>query len=597
MSDVEPRLGAFPGDGGTLFCLWSTRAHEASVRLYDENGRALRTESLERQQNGVFCRLVPGVGPGALYKYLLDGDEVGDPAARFLPQGVFGPARVEATGEPFGPPFQHERFPDVIYELHVGTFTAEGTYRAALARLPELAELGVDAIELMPLAAFPGQRGWGYDGVAHYAPFAPYGTPAELRELIARAHELGLGVLLDVVYNHFGPAGNWLPRYADEFFRTDVQTPWGPALNYKNPVLRRYVLDNARYWFEEFGFDGLRLDATHAIFDDSPRHILEELSALAAEQRPRRFLIAEDERNQASLVKRTGLDAIWADDFHHALRVTLTGESDGYYAAYPPGAATIADTLRRGWHYDGRVYPPSGELRGTPAHELEFRNFVYCIQNHDQIGNRALGTRLNHEVSLDAYCAASVLFAFLPTTLLLFMGQEWAASAPFLFFTDHDPELGELIRRGRREEFKHFAAFSSQKAREQIPDPQAVQTFEQSRLDWNERRAPRCQRVLDLYRDLFALRKRDAVLSRPCARDELEVELAGESLLLGRGHGAEGRLLIINFGERVLRLPDDLPRVVVKSAAPDVTALAKYAALVLAGPREALSALTARLAS
>jgi maltooligosyltrehalose trehalohydrolase len=530
---------------------------------------------------------------------VLDGDEVGDPAARFLPQGVFGPARVEAKGQPRGPAFELPRFPDVIYELHVGTFTSEGTYRAAMQRLPELVELGVAAVEIMPLAAFPGERGWGYDGVAHYAPFAPYGTPDELRQLIARAHELGLGVLLDVVYNHLGPAGNWLPRYAEEYFRSDVQTPWGPALNYKNPVLRRYVLDNARYWFEEFGFDGLRLDATHAIFDDSPRHILQELSALAAEQRPRRFLIAEDERNEASLVTRTGLDAIWADDFHHALRVTLTAEQDGYYAAYPPGVATIADTLRRGWYYDGRVYPPSGEQRGTPAQGLEFRNFVYCIQNHDQVGNRALGTRLNHEVSIEAYCAASTLLAFLPTTLLLFMGQEWAASSPFLFFTDHDAELGELIRNGRREEFKHFDAFSTQKAREEIPDPQAAATFERSRLDWQERSEPRCRRVLELYRALFQARRRDAVLSAACARTDLEVAVARDALLVGRRHGAEGRLLIVNFGDSVLRLPDEARRldVLVKSAAPDLAALGKFAAVVLAGSHDALSALSSALAS
>ena len=568
------------------------------MRLYDEHAEPLRTHALERLENGLFQAIVPGAGVGALYKFVLDGDELGDPCARFLPQGVFGPARVMAPGKARGPAFQLERVPDAIYELHVGTFTPEGTYRAAQRRLPELAALGVSALELLPLGAFPGQRGWGYDGVAHYAPFAAYGEPDELRDFIAAAHERGLGVLLDVVYNHFGPAGNGLPRYAEEYFRTDVQTPWGPALDFGNPVLRRYVLDNARYWFEEFGFDGLRLDATHAIHDDSPRHILEELSDVAAQQQPRRILIAEDERNEAALVTRFGTHAVWADDFHHAVRVTLTGEQDGYYAAYPPGAATIAETLRRGWYYDGRAYPPRGELRGTRANELEFQSFVYCIQNHDQVGNRALGTRLNHEVGLDAYCAASMLLAFLPMTALLFMGQEWAASSPFLFFTDHDAELGERVSRGRREEFKHFQAFSSAEMRESIPDPQAVQTFERSRLNWQERTQPSHRRVLELYERLFRSRREDAVLSAPCARHELEVSSAGEALVVGRARAGEGRLLIVNFGERVLELPEEASALAVlaQSAVVDVRQLGKHAAVWFAGSEKTLATLRAKLA-
>lgn len=584
MTSTRVRLGAFPAEGGTHFSLFSSVTEHAGVRLFDAGGTVLRTEPLERSDAGLFERLVPGVGPSALYKFVLDGEEVGDPYARFLPFGVLGPARVERPGRPQGRLLPHRGIPRTIYELHVGTFTKEGTYRAAARHVPELAELGVTALELMPIAAFSGERGWGYDGVAHFAPFAPYGEPDELREFVAVAHEHGLGMILDVVYNHFGPAGNWLPRYAPEYFTEAHHTPWGPALDFRNPWMRRYVLDNARYWFEEFGFDGLRLDATHAIRDESEEPILKALSRLANVLDPPRYLIAEDERNEPALVLHHDLDAIWADDFHHAVRVNLTGEQDGYYAAYSPSVESIAETIARGWFFDGRVYPPTGRPRGGPTADLEYPHFVYAIQNHDQVGNRAFGTRLNHEVSLDAYCAASMVLLFLPMTALLFMGQEWAASSPFLYFTDHDAELGALVSQGRREEFKRFAAFADPCARERIPDPQALSTFEQSRLEWSERTEPEHARVLELYRRLLHLRNNDPVLSVAAARSELEATARGSALIVRRRGKAGERLLIANFGEEPVSVEALSPHTrLVESAAPDATALGRYGAAIWAG--------------
>ena len=312
----------------------------------------------------------------------------------------------------------------VIYELHIGTFTHEGTYAAAADRLADLVDLGVTAIEVMPLSSFAGQRGWGYDGVAHFAPHAPYGTPEDLRMFIQRAHQLKLAVILDVVYNHFGPAGNYLSSYSPLYFSSKVKNGWGDAPNFEHPVVRRFVLDNALYWLGEFGFDGLRLDAAHAIVDLSPRHILRELADEVARLEPRRLLVAEDDRNDPALVTELGLDAIWADDFHHVVRVTMTGERDGYYGAYQPGVSAIAETIMNGWLYRGQIYPTRNEARGKPADVLPAHAFVYCIQNHDQIGNRAMGDRLTSVASLDAYCAASTLLMFLPMTPMLFQGQD-----------------------------------------------------------------------------------------------------------------------------------------------------------------------------
>lgn len=566
------QLGAELGESGTTFRVWAPRVKDVRVRLFANDGSTValerRLEPMAMQQreagaegatwnpnasdgdDGVFEALVPEAGRGALYKFVLDGAEYPDPYAKFLPCGVHGPAEVVehvdlSRGRTFRAPPRHAW---VIYELHMGTFTAEGTYAAAAARLPELRELGINVIELMPLAAFDGRHGWGYDGVAWFAPHAPYGRPEDLRAFVAAAHEHGIGVLLDAVYNHWGPSGNYFGVYADDYF-TDRKSGWGDGPNFEHPRLRAAVLDSARHWLTAYDFDGLRLDATHAIEDGSPRHILGELAELAHGFDPPRLLFAEDERNDPSLVTKYGLDGVWADDFHHAVRVLLTGEQDGYYGAYQPSLETLATTVRQGWLYQGQTNPVTGKPRGAPAEALPFESLLYCIQNHDQVGNRAFGTRLSDDASLEGYLAATMLLLFLPATPLLFMGQEWAASTPFLYFTDHEPELGAKISKGRREEFKSFQSFT-----DSIPDPQGAATFLRSKLDWQERNEPAHARALALTTALLRLRRTDPVLSAPCSRSELEVRVADEWLVLSRSNQTGRRRLFVRFGNG--RMPD-----------------------------------------
>jgi maltooligosyltrehalose trehalohydrolase len=557
VSALLPVLGAEVLGETTRFAAL-TDASRCSVRLFDASRRAVAEHELAALGDGYFAAQIAGAPHGTRYAFVVEGRELPDPYARFLPDGVHAPAmvytsRYDFRHEPVARPLAEH----VIYELHVGTFTERGTYAAAAERLEALVELGVTAIELMPVAAFAGSRGWGYDGVALYAPFAPYGEPDELRAFVDRAHALGLSVLLDVVYNHFGPSGNYLSAYSQRYFTPELPTPWGDAPRFADAAMRRYVLDNARYWLAEFRFDGLRLDATHALVDPSPKHLLRELAEVVAELTPRRLLIAEDERNDAKLVTESGLDAVWADDFHHQVRVTLTGERDGYYAAYRPGAADLARTITRGFLYEGQP-TPSGKPRGGSADALSAEKFVYCIQNHDQIGNRALGDRLSHVVSMDAYLAVSLLLLLLPMTPLLFMGQEWAASTPFCYFTDHEAELGALVTQGRRREFAHFEAFASDAARASIPDPQAALTFERSRLRWSERVEDEHARVLALYRAALALRRADRVL-RVASRSQLRAEAFGEVLVVTRFSAEETRLIAVNFSERLVA-GNDIPK-------------------------------------
>jgi maltooligosyltrehalose trehalohydrolase len=498
--------------------------------------------------DGYFEVEVSAAPAGTLYDFVVDGRVLPDPYGRRLPHGVHGPAEVCVSQYSFQhPALARPLREQVIYELHVGTFSPEGTFEGARKLLPRLCELGVTTLELMPVAAFSGTRGWGYDGVALYAPHAQYGTPDQLRELVDAAHGLGLSVLLDVVYNHFGASGNYLGAYSTRYFCEDVRTAWGNAPNFAEPAMRDLVLENARYWLGELKFDGLRLDATHALVDASERHILQELATLAAAYDPPRMLIAEDDRNDASLVTRVGLDALWADDFHHQVRVTLTGERDGYYAAYEPAVAGIADAINGGWLYRGQTYPTTGEPRGSDASVLGAEQLVYCIQNHDQVGNRALGERLSADVGAERFRAAALLLLFLPMTPLLFMGQEWGASTPFLYFTDHDEELGKAVREGRRREFAGFAAFSDASAREQIPDPQAEATFSSSRLDWGERDSPGAAATLALHHHALELRRKDPVMSR-AGRDELRAEALGEVLVVRRWHAGQERALLMSFG-------------------------------------------------
>ncbi len=565
-SGVMLRPGAHPDGEGTTFVAWTTLARTVAVRLFDAEGRtATRTVALDTEPlaEGRFAKHVPGVGPGALYKLVLDGEEVPDPYARFLPLGVHGPARVVAheSAPALAEPLPISQW--IIYEMHVGTFSPEGTYRGAEARLDRLAELGITAIELLPVAAFPGARGWGYDGVALYAPYAAYGEPEDLRSFVRAAHARGIAVLLDVVYNHFGPSGNYLWSYAPEYFTKAVATPWGPAPDYTHPRMRVLVIDNARYWLEEFGFDGLRLDATHAVHDASAHHLLREITDLAHAMSPPRRIFFEDERNEPNVVRELGADGVWADDFHHQVHVLLTGERDGYYAAYEPTVRALARSIEQGWTYTGQAYAPwHGKARGKPAREggVLPEQLVYCLQNHDQVGNRALGTRLTEHVDLDLFCAASMLLFFLPATPLVLMGQEWASSSPFLFFSDHEGALGDAVREGRREEFKAFAAFADPKTRVAIPDPQAQSTFDASKLVWDERARSPHERVFALYRAMIALRRADPVLSATCRWEDLRATAHGDVLEVSRRHGAATRTILVSFGDADHIVPAPLAR-------------------------------------
>jgi maltooligosyltrehalose trehalohydrolase len=582
-------LGAHPSEGGTRFRVFSDAAR-CSVRSYDEGGAVLDERPLRALGDGLFETFWPEQGHGLLYRFVLDERELPDPYARFLPQGVHGPAMVIEPGYAFRHPLPGRPLREqVLYELHVGTFTPSGTYLGARERLPELAALGVTTLELMPLAAFAGERGWGYDGVALYAPFAPYGTPDDLRGFVDAAHGLGLGVVLDVVYNHLGPAGNYLSAYSSRYFTDRHPTPWGDAPNFADTPFRRLALENALYWLEEFRFDGLRLDATHALFDPSPCHFLRELAEAVRRLRPDRLLFAEDERNAPELVTKDRLDALWADDFHHQVHVTLTGEREGYYAGYAPGAGGVARAIERGWLYEGEPWPLGGAPRGAPARELSAERFVYALQNHDQVGNRARGERLSALVSIDAYLAAALLMLCLPMTPLLFMGEEWAAASPFLYFTDHEPELGRSVTAGRRREFAHFDAFRDASAQASIPDPQARETFLASRLDWDEQRREPHARALALYGKALALRRVDSVLRR-VSREGMTARAHGDVLTVLLQAQGEVRAVVVNFGTAHVRraslgLPPGFERartLLASGPLPEADLLAPRTAVVLA---------------
>jgi maltooligosyltrehalose trehalohydrolase len=541
-------LGAAAEPDGVSFSAFAD-AERVEVLLYDVEGKSVRSSvPLSRDDHGVFSGFAAGESHGALYRFAVDGKPAGDPYARYLPFGVDGPAMVYAAQTTLRAPRPKRPLSEyVIYELHVGAFTREGTYRAAMEQLPYLRELGITALELMPISSFPGERGWGYDGVAHFAPYAPYGSPDDLRAFIDRAHELGLSVLLDVVYNHFGPAGCSLPAFSPRYFHAEGDNAWGSTLDFSLAPLRAFVIDNARFWVEEVGFDGLRLDAVHAIVDRSPQHVLEALVDEVKAVVPSAVIIAEDDRNDPAIVDNVGCDAFWADDFHHSLRVLLTGEQGGYYAAYKPSLDELVETLREGVLYRGQTDPVSKKPRGKPMPDLPPRALVYCIENHDQVGNRARGDRLSESVSLDVYCAASALLLFLPATPLLFMGQEWASAQPFPFFSDHAGELGEAVRAGRKREFEGLHDVTP-------PDPQAEATFLDAKLDWERASTPEGQRVVTLYRRLLHLRAAHPVMG-PHGRSHLRVWREGDLLYVCRRLQDEEMLLMMSFSDAELDWP------------------------------------------
>jgi maltooligosyltrehalose trehalohydrolase len=548
MSSAEgASLGASCEAAGVRFTAWSDKAREVSVVFYERPGEPSREIALVRSEEPhTFVTVVRDVRAGALYDFRVDGRIAVDPYARSLPFGVHGPAQVVAPlrRRTCGKRRVELDANEALYELHVGTFTPEGTFDAARERMPELRELGVTTIELMPIAAFAGKRGWGYDGVGLFAPFSAYGSSEQLSALIDTVHALGMSVILDVVYNHLGPDGNPLPAFSDAYFDDQRRSPWGRAPALEKPAFRRLICDNTRYWLNTFGFDGLRLDATHELEPGGDPHILRMLSGIAHACTPPAVLIAEDSRNDPKSLLEHGIDAVWSDDFHHALHVLLTSERDGYYGAFTGELAELARVIERGQLFEGQIRAADAKPRGKSTTGVPQQRFVFALQNHDQVGNRASGERLNALVGMDAFRAASLLLLFLPATPILFMGQEWACGAPFLYFSDHAGELGHAVSRGRREEFGHFSAFR-EAAPDAIPDPQAESSFLASKLDWSERRSTEHARTLALYQRALELRRTDPVLRE--AR-KLSVGMVGDALWVLRQGSSGERLLLFNPG-------------------------------------------------
>jgi maltooligosyltrehalose trehalohydrolase len=561
-------------DGRTRFRLWAPGADQVELWL-EAAGRAL---PMARDAEGWAEATIGDAPPGTRYRFRIDGRAlVPDPASRFQPEDVHGPSEVIdpgaygwGDGAWNGVPPEHLMF----YELHVGTFTPEGTFAGALARLDDLAGLGVTALELMPVADFPGRRGWGYDGVLPFAPESAYGRPEDLKTLVEAAHARGLAVILDVVYNHFGPEGNYLGLYAPAFFSRAHATPWGPAINFDgpgSPVVRRFVVDNALYWLEEYHLDGLRVDAVHAMFDRSPRHVVDELAgAIAAGPARRRIthLVLENAANEAGWLvlgpeQPPGLHrAQWNDDFHHALHVLLTGERTGYYVDYQPPGPALGRCLTEGFAFQGEWSMYREGARGEPSRGLPPTVFVGFLQNHDQVGNRAFGERLTALAEPAAVRAATTVLLLGPALPLLFMGEEWGAPEPFLFFSDLGPDLGPKVAAGRRMEFARFAEFADPANRERIPDPTAAETHRRSVLDWSRRGEPGHREWLELHRTLLDIRRRDVIPlmaggAHPVARLQTLAETALDVEWVFAGRGALRMLL--NLGARPVPHPGPQP--------------------------------------
>lgn len=536
---------------------WLTR-EGVCFRVYAPAARTVEVEvdgrryPMERAPDGHFKVTLAETKAGDRYRYVLDGSGTWpDPCSYYQPDGPHGPSQVihvVADGV-MGRLSSTEEVPWtgvnadhlVLYECHVGCMSPEGTFDGLIARLDDIKALGATVLQLMPVAEFPGRWNWGYDGVDWFAPSHHYGGPDGLRRLVDAAHRRGLGVFLDVVYNHLGPDGNYLSKFNPAYFTDRYHTPWGAAFNFDGPdsgATRRLVSENALYWLEGFDIDGLRLDATHQLYDVGETHILERL-AYVAHRMGDKFVVAEDERNDASLLHKYRVDALYADDFHHSLHVLLTGERDGYYADFDGTADELARIINEGWLYQGQTSSWTGRPRGTKLGDVAWRKLVYCLQNHDQVGNRAAGERLHQlpGVTLSQYVAASALLLTLPQTPLIFMGQEYAASTPFQFFSDHEGELGRKVTEGRRREFEKFAAFHHTT----VPDPQDEATFRRSVLRWEERASGTHAEVLRQYQALLGLRagwKARSLKAEPVGAGGLRVTT---------GDGARERLLVVRL--------------------------------------------------
>jgi len=559
-------------DGGVRFRLWAPAARRVELCLENRPGEATRLPMAQLADGWFQFEASPvQAAHGTLYRYRIDGGyRVPDPASRANPHDVHGPSQVVdpasfawQDGDWHGRPWHTA----VIYELHVGSFTREGNFAGVIQHLDYLAALGISAIELMPVADFPGRRNWGYDGVLPFAPDSSYGTPEQLKALVQAAHARGLMVLLDVVYNHFGPDGNYLHVYAPQFFTERHHTPWGAALNFDGEgsrVVRDFFIHNALYWLEEYHFDGLRLDAVHAIADDSRPDIVQQLAAAihAGPGQTRQIhLVLENDNNAAHYLGPAAASAQWNDDMHHALHILLTGERDGYYADYADQPIRhLARCLAEGFAFQGEPSPfRGGRPRGQPSGQLSPAAFINFCQTHDQVGNRAFGERIAMLSPPLALKAALAVLLLAPSPPMLFMGEEFAASTPFQFFCDFQGELAAAVTEGRRREFAGFREFADPAARTRIPDPNDPATFERCRLDWHCLEAPQHKAWLEYYRSLLALRRAQVLPRLPGMGGGAEFELARASGLAVRWRLGDGaRLsLLANLGDAPL---DRLPR-------------------------------------
>jgi maltooligosyltrehalose trehalohydrolase len=530
---------------------------------------------LTAEGDGYFSGLAEGAGAGALYRFRLDGgDAYPDPASRFQPEGPHGPSRVV---DPRSYAWKDEAWQGVrpegvvLYEMHIGTFTPEGTWTAAARELPELARFGITCLEVMPVAEFPGAFGWGYDGVDLFAPTHLYGEPDDFRRFVDRAHEVGLGVILDVVYNHLGPDGNYLKQFSEHYFTDRYTNDWGEAINFEDehagPV-RELYLANARSWIEEYHLDGLRLDATQDVKDASPEHILAAVARAVREAGAARgsfrhratYLIAENEPQHVRLVKPPerggyGLDALWNDDFHHTATVALTGRKEAYYHDYCGTPQELISAVKYGYLYQGQRYSWQEQRRGTPGLRLPRTAFVAFLQNHDQVANSARGERCQSQASPGALRAMTALLLLAPATPMLFMGQEFCATSPFLYFADHHPELSAMVRKGREEFLSQFPSLAAPEMVEGIPDPADPETFRRSKLDLGERESH--AGTYALHEDLLRLRREDPVF-RSQGDGGIDGAVLGAEVFLLRffapdleedgGEEGDDRLLLINFG-------------------------------------------------
>jgi maltooligosyltrehalose trehalohydrolase len=560
------------GDNGTHFRVWAPRHHDVTLVVEDDSRSVLGEWPLVAEPDGYFSVFIPTAGTGTLYQYSLgrESKRFPDPASRFQPLGPHGPSQV-VDPRTFAWTDSAWRGVElgkqVLYEFHVGTFTEAGTWLAALEHLPALVDLGITTIEMMPVAEFAGRRGWGYDGVDLFAPSHLYGTPDDLRRLVDGAHALGLGVMLDVVYNHFGPDGNYLREFSPAYFNTRYDNEWGDAINFDDDAasVREFFIANAGYWIDEFHFDGLRLDATQQIFDSSQRHLLAEMSqrARAAAGRRSILLVAENERQDVRVLGSDagggfGFDAMWNDDFHHAAVVALTGRREAYFTDYAASPQEFVSLAKWGFLYQGQHYSWQKARRGTPTFGFAPSQFITFLENHDQIANApsGRGERIHERSSPGLYRALTTLWLLSPGTPMFFQGQEFAASSPFIFFADHAGELGAAVKTGRAEFMSQFRSAATRRLVDALPDPHDENTFLQCKLRHAERQQHTAATAL--HRDLLRLRRDDPIFGAPGCHMDGAV-LSDRAFVLrwfstnprdpqSREPLADDRLLIVNLG-------------------------------------------------